>query len=494
MHLPDQIVLDDASSVPIYRQVAESIEKAIRSGFLQQGERLPATRELAGWLGLNRTTVSAAYAVLENAGLLDGQVGRGSFVSTISDPASSFGKSFDWEGILPPLDPLSSPPAGIAINFGSSRPAESSFPIAEFRTLSKEVIDSPEATEILQLGSPYGYPPLRKYLLAQGTAAGIARPGDDLIITNGCQQAFDLLSRIFVTADTSIVLEHPVYHGLLRVFARSGATLLPVSIREAGLRQSALEDLLSRHHPRLMIVTPDFQNPTGLTLTLDQRKRILAAAQRFGVIIVESEIYRDLRYTGETLPSLKQLDKAGTVISIGSYSKVAFPGLRVGWILAPHPVITRLAEAKQTSDLHSDQLSQAVLLRFAESGALAHHLQRTRELGSARLQAVLEACEQEFPPGTRFTRPEGGMNLWVDMPPPLTSEELLKAAEERGVSFLTGSCFSVRRTERHGLRISFGGLRPADITRGIAILGSIARSQLNTYRARAPVEAAAALV
>jgi 2-aminoadipate transaminase len=486
------IVLDQASAIPIYRQIAESIEAAIRSGSLEPGKRLPATRELAGQLGLNRTTVSAAYTLLEEAGLLAGQVGRGSFVSMTS--GSSFGKSFDWEAVLPPLEPLNTPSSGIEINFASSRPAGSSFPVTEFRSLSKEVIDSPEASEILQLGSPYGYAPLRKYLLAQSTASGIAKPGDDLIITNGCQQAFDLLSRIFVTPGRSVVLEDPVYHGLLRVFARSGATLVGISIREAGLNQPVLEDFLSRHRPRLMIVTPDFQNPTGLTLTLDQRKGIVAAAQRFGVIVIESVIYRDLRYSGQTLPSLKQLDKTGNVLSIGSYSKIAFPGLRVGWILAPHPVIARLAEAKQTSDLHSDQLSQAVLLRFAESGALTHHLERTRELGLERLRAVLEACEKEFPPGTRFTRPEGGMNLWVDLPAPLTSEELLKAAEERGVSFLTGNCFSVRRMERHGLRISFGGLQPADITRGIAIVGEIARTQLNTYRTRAPLEPAVALV
>jgi DNA-binding transcriptional MocR family regulator len=487
-----QIVLDAGSAVPIYRQLAQSIETAIRSGSIEQGKRLPATRELAGQLGLNRTTVSAAYALLEEAGLLDGQVGRGSFVSMTS--ASSFGKSLDWDAILPALEPFNSPPAGTGINFASSRPAQSFFPITEFRKLSKEVIDSPEALEILQLGSPYGYAPLRKYLLSQSTASRIAKPGDDLIITNGCQQAFDLLSRIFVTADTSVVLEDPVYHGLLRVFARSGAALVAASIREAGLSQSTLEDLFARHRPRLMVVTPDFQNPTGLTLTLDQRKGIIAAAQRFGVIVVENEIYRDLRYSGQALPPLKQLDQTGNVLSIGSYSKVAFPGLRVGWILAPQPVIARLAEAKQTSDLHSDQLSQAVLLRFAESGALADHLERTRELGSERLRVVLEACEKGFPPETRFTRPEGGMNLWVELPAPLTSEELLKAAEEQGVSFLTGNYFSVRRMERRGLRISFGGLRPADITRGIAILGGIARNQLNTYRARAPLDAAAALV
>ena len=246
---------------------------------------------------------------------------------------------------------------------------------------------------------------------------------------------------------------------------------------------------MSQHRPRLLVVTPEFQNPTGVTLNMEQRRAIVGISQRFGVIVIESQIYRELRYRGQSLPSLKQLDESGNVISVGSYSKVAFPGLRVGWVIAPQPVVARLAQAKETSDLHSDQLSQAVLLRFAESGELARHVKRTREAGAARLQSVLESCEAHLPPGSRFTRPEGGMNLWVELPAPLVADELLKVAEERGVSFLPGSCFSVRRAERRGLRISFGGLAPESIARGISILGVIAREQLASQRARMSIRA-----
>ncbi len=401
---------------------------------------------------------------------------------------------FHWEAVLAPEEPLDAPPANISINFASSRPAEDRFPIAEFRALSKQVIDSSQATEILQLGSPYGYRPLRKYLLAQSAAAGVARYGDDLIVTNGCQQALDLLARVLVSANVPVLLEDPVYHGLLRVFGRAGAALIPLPCGDSGFSPAVLESLVSQHRPRLLVVTPEFQNPTGVTLSLEQRKAIIGISRRFGLIVVESEIYRDLRYRGQPLPSLKQLDESGNVISIGSYSKVAFPGLRVGWVIAPQLVVARLAEAKQTSDLHSDQLSQAVLLRFAESGELARHVKRTREAGAARLQAALENCEAHLPPGSRFTRPEGGMNLWVELPAPLLADDLLKAAEQRGVSFLPGNCFSVRRTERRSLRISFGGLPPQSIARGIAILGAIAKEQLVAHRARTAPEPTAALV
>ena len=493
MDLLPHITVNSSLEVPIYKQVAESIRAAIEVGAIGLGERLPATRELAEQLGLNRTTVSAAYSMLEEAGLLQGQVGRGSFVA--GNGASRTAPSFDWEKLLPPLEAMHGVPADAEINFANSRPSESCFPMAEFRRLSREVIDSPDAAEILQLGSPYGYGPLRRYLLNENVATGLARSGDDLIITNGCQQALDLLARMLVGDNNAgVLLEEPAYHGLLRVFASARANMIPVPVGDSGINVSALEALASQQKARLLVITPDFQNPTGTSLNLEQRKAIIAIAQRAGWVVIESTIYRDLRYRGQALPTLKQLDGSGNIISIGSYSKVAFPGLRVGWVIAPRPVIARLAEAKQTSDLHSDQLSQAVLLRFAESGELARHLQRTRRMGAERLRAAVESCERFLPAGCRFTRPEGGMNLWIELPAPLVAEELLKVAEEQGVSFLPGGYFSLRRSDRRHLRISFGGLSPEAIVRGMSILGAIAREQISAHQARAPLESFAALV
>lgn len=493
LELLPHISVDSALEIPIYKQLAESIRAAIELGTIGQGERLPATRELAGQLGLNRTTVSAAYAMLEEAGLLQGQVGRGSFVA--GNAASSTVPSFDWEMLLPPLDPMFAASADANINFANSRPSEECFPMAEFRRLSREVIDSREAVEILQLGSPYGYGPLRSYLLNENLAAGLARAGDDLIITSGCQQALDLLARVLAAdGNAGVLLEEPVYHGLLRVFASPRANIIPVPVGDSGINVNALEGLAGQQLGRLLVVTPDFQNPTGTSLNLEQRKAIVSIAQRAGWVVIESTVYRDLRYRGQALPTLKQLDESGNVISIGSYSKIAFPGLRVGWVIAPRPVIARLAEAKQTSDLHSDQLSQAVLLRFAESGELARHLQRTRQMGAERLRVVIESCERFLPAGCRFTRPEGGMNLWLELPGPLVAEELLKSAEEQGVSFLPGGYFSLRRTDGRHMRISFGGLSPEAISQGISIVGTIAREQISAYQARTPLHSFAALV
>ncbi len=487
------IRLDTASGTPLYKQVADCIAALINRGAIASGEKLPPTRELAEQIGLNRTTISAAYSLLEETGLIEGQVGRGSFVTARDrDPERL---PTDWESILPPRDEgMTGSAHQVEINFANSRPAEDAFPLAQFRRLAKQVIDGREAAEILQLGAPHGYAPLRRYLLEQARAAGIAHETDDLIITNGCQQALDLLARLFVQDGNTIVIEDPVYHGLLRVFSRAGANLLPVPVDSAGIDVDALEALVRERHPRLLIVTPSFQNPTGTTLPLERRKRVIEIARRFGLVVVENDIYTELRYSGKPLPTLKELDSTGSTILLRSYSKVSFPGLRVGWVVAPRAVVARLADAKQVSDLHSDQLSQAVLLRFAESGELERHLERTRRAGAERLNAILRACSRYLPAGATFTRPEGGMNLWIELPAPLTADHLLSRVEERGVSFLPGRFFSARRTNTRGLRISFGGLTPAVISRGIRIIGETAAEGLAAVAARASFEPAAALV
>ena len=476
--------------MPLYRQLAESIRTLIERGSVSAGERLPATRELAGRLGLNRATVSSAYAVLEQSGVIEGHVGRGSFVAGRFAPVPD-GK-MDWESILPPAAPLTGAAQDIAISFANSRPAADAFPLAQFRRLSKQVVDGPEATGILQLGSPHGYPSLRRFLLDKSAELGIARAGDDLIVTNGCQQGLDLIARLFVS-NAAVVVEDPVYHGLLRVFARTGGKIVPIPVDGGGMNVELLREAMEQHRPRVLIVTPSFQNPTGATLPLERRKRIVELAQRFGTVLVENDIYSDLRYRGKPLPTLKQLDESGQTILLRSYSKISFPGLRVGWVIAPQPVVARLADAKQLSDLHSDQLSQAILLRFAESGELDRHLERTRRAGLERLTAVIDGCGRYLPQGAKYTRPDGGMNLWVELPVPLTAGKLLSVAQERGVDFLPGPHFTEGRAHERGLRISFGGLSPDEITKGMRILGEAA-TELIAGASPVDMEARAALV
>jgi 2-aminoadipate transaminase len=445
--------LDPDSEVPRFRQLYDKMREMIESGALRRGDRVPATRELAGQLGLNRTTVSAAYSLLESEGLIAGHVGRGSFVT----------------GRAKTMEPAA--PAG----FSRSRPSELLFPLEDFRRTCAEVIADREIAAILQLGSPAGYPPLRRYLLEQSRAERAALESDDILITSGCQQAFDLLQRVTVegTGDGTVFIEDPVYLGVRKVFERSGVRVAGVPVGPDGIDLEALEGMIAREHPRLLCVTPNFQNPTGATMPLAARQSLLRIAHAAGVTIIENDIYGPLCYSGDPLPSLKQLDQSGDTILLRSFSKVAFPGLRVGWVIARRSMIEKLTEAKQWSDLHTDQLSQAVLLRFADSGRLERHRARMLSAGRERLEAALEACEQYLPPGAKFTRPRGGMNLWIELPAALDAAELLPRAEREGVAYLPGRYFAVSRPQPNALRISFAGLTPHEIRTGLAALGQI---------------------
>jgi len=215
-----------------------------------------------------------------------------------------------------------------------------------------------------------------------------------------------------------------------------------------------------------------------VSLPLAARKALLDVARKAGVPLIENDAYGELRYSGETLPALKHLDGSGGTVLLRSFSKVSFPGLRVGWAVGPKPLIDRLRHAKEVCDLHTDQLSQAVLLEFAESGRLEVHRARIREAGSERLSATLQACAEFLPPGTRWTQPEGGMNVWVRLPGPLDAGELLAKAQRDGVTYMPGRYFFVSRSEPGALRLSFAGLAPEQIRAGLAILGRTIRTEL----------------
>ncbi len=466
--------LQHDSETPLYKQVFEQIAARIRSGELPRGTRLPATRELAGTLGLNRTTVSAAYELLESEGLISGQVGRGSFVTGADDsPAGVV-----WSNLLQREDRPKPVAPAQNISFAMSRPSRELFPLDDFRASCEAVLSRADLASILQLGSPSGYEPLRRRLLEEARTQQLAGPGDDLIVTNGCQQALDLVGRVLLRPGDTVAVEDPIYPGLKNLLTGMGVQLSGIPVGPEGVDAAHLERVLSREQPRLLVVTSNFQNPTGATLSLSARQRLVEAACAARVPVIENDAYGDLRYVGQPLPALKRLDERGGTVLLRSFSKVSFPGLRVGWALGPKPLIDRVRNAKEAADLHTDQLSQAVLLEFVESGRLEAHRRRVLEAGAQRLAATLEGCARAFPPGTRWTRPEGGMNVWVRLPDPLDAGELLVRAQEQGVAYLPGRYFAVSRLDPGALRLSFAGLTPAEIREGLEILGRIVTNEL----------------
>ena len=471
--------LNPDADVSLYRQLGEYLQHLIEKGDLHPGDRLPPTRELAGQLGLNRTTVSAAYDLLEHEGLIKGEVGRGSYVCgaaqiTIESP--------DWsKALTASVSTGAGTPASGVINFTSSSPSDKLFPLEEFRACCREVLESRDLKTLMRLGSPGGYEPLRRYLLNRAIQSGIARDTDDILITNGCQQALDLLRRALVRQSAKVAIEEPVYPGLKNLFLEAAADLIGVTVSAEGIELPSLRRALNTG-AKVIVLTPSFQNPTGATIPSANRTAICSMARAAGAVIIENDIYSELSYFGESLPKLKQIDP--NVILLGSFSKVAFPGIRVGWIVAPRPVIKRVTELKQLADLHTDHLSQAFLLRFAESGQLEDH--RNHVIGAAKekLKALDQSCRRHLT-ACKWRMPAGGMNIWIDLPAGLDAMSLRGLAQQAGIDYLPGRYFSVTRPLDTGLRLSFAGLEAAEIRKGIEILGGLIHNAIHSRDERA---------
>lgn len=503
--------LQPESEIPLYAQIRDQMRALVYAGELQPGDRIPASRELADQLRIHRTTVATAYAELESEGLIEGFVGRGTYVAQRNMPREftpaprTQGGPVRWEALFADeragdsLSRLMPQVSDDTIAFISAKPSESCFPIDDVRKCANEVLKR-EGPEILQLGATDGYQPLRDVLLRMLPAEGIAAKESNLLITDGCQQSLDLLAKAFLRPGDAVIVENPTYPGALSILSGSRARCLPVAVETSrdkqsysGLDVNGVEAALEQNRVKLILATPDFQNPTGTTLPAGERKKLLDVAARFQVPIVEDHIYARLRLRGTPEPSLKAMDRHGIVIQIDSFSKMAFPGLRVGWCIGPDRVIERLRQLKQVSDLHTDQLSQATLAEFAKSGLLQSHLKRMIKIYARRLDAMEKSLERHLPAGIEWTRPEGGMSIWITLPPGLDAGELLIHARERGVLFVPGRYFFVQNPRLNTLRLGFAGVEEKDIARGILTLGQVIETELKKKQrgAKREVETAA---
>ncbi|HET9533402.1 MAG TPA: PLP-dependent aminotransferase family protein, partial [Blastocatellia bacterium] len=384
--------LNRETRIPLYVQIASQVRELIAAGRLKIGDRLPANRELAKMLDVNRTTVTTAYADLEADGLIRSEVGRGTFVAAI--PAT--GKAAREEGRAHP-----SPMLWNALLVSSQRdiwlggllhatqrkgtislahglPQAELFPLEDFRRSVDRVLRR-EGRILLQLGASGGYPPLLEYLISQMALSGINLESDEILITNGCQQSLDLIRRVFVGPGDEVIIEDPTYPGAISVFCGNNTKYTGVPVGPNGLDLDVLEDVLSQRRPKLIYTVPTYHNPTGVSMDLAARRRLIELAIKHRVPIVEDDIYRELHYEGPVLPSLKALDKYGVVISINSFSKTGFPGLRVGWVAAPSVVIEQMNIAKQNCDLHASLLTQAAIYEFSRHGLLARHIKRVKK-------------------------------------------------------------------------------------------------------------------
>jgi 2-aminoadipate transaminase len=504
------LTLDASLHKPLYVQIRDQIRDRIMGGALKVGDRLEPSRELAKRLGVHRTTVGNAYAELEAEGLIQGTVGRGTFVSPLATqlknprpPARRVTNDFFWESLFveePRDDALSRLMASAhqpgVISFAVSHASAELSPVDLVRRATDRVLRR-EGSRILQYGSSDGYPPLKRYLQARLRRDGVPVELDEILITNGCQQSLDLLRRALVAPGDTVVCENPTYPGLWRVFDAPGVRMVGVPVGPDGMDLDFLHAVLEQNKVKLILASPNFHNPTGRVMPLAARQRLVELSTRFQAPVAEDDIYGALRYRGRELPPLKALDTAGVVLYLNSFSKVGFPGLRVGWLVASHRVIEQLRASKQAADLHTNLLGQAVLEELGRVGALDKLVRRTRKVYQHKLDVLRRAVEQHFPPEVNCVYPEGGMSVWVELPATLDAAELLVKAQDRGVIFAPSRYFYFQQPKHNAFRMCFTALPDDQIERGVTALGELLRGEVRRNgkgRKRATAGANVALV
>ena len=498
--------LDRASGVPLYRQIADALWGGVAGGVLPAGTRLPPERSLAAALGVDRTTVVAAYRELAAAGLIEAHVGRGTTVVGPPPVAPAAGvapaRPLAWgqlfaaptavedDPVLAELAVLPDRPD--VVSFAAGVPAPEHYPIAEIRALLDEALGA-GGEGLLQYCPPEGYGPLREAIAARLAARGARVGADRVLVCAGSQQGLYLLARALVEPGDAVAVEAPTYHGALQVFRAVGARLVPLPADRDGLDPDRLDDLLGRRTVKLIYVLPTFQNPTGATLALDRRQRLLAAARRHGVPLVEDDPYGELRYDGTPLPPLLALDPSagGPVVHLSTFSKTLFPGFRLGYVVAPPPVIERLAWVKALVDLDSNPLAQWAVAEYLGRGGFDAHLARVRRVYPARRDALAAALAREAGDALTWRLPEGGFYLWARLAGGLRAREVLAEAIPSGVAFVPGDLFHADGGGRDGMRLAFSGLPPDRLAEGARRLG-VAIAAVAARRAAARGRAPAA--
>ena len=373
------------------------------------------------------------------------------------------------------------------ISFAGGLPAPEVFPTKEFGEACQRVL-AEKGKEALQYGATEGYGPLRELIAANMMRYGIVATPDNVMLTSGSQQALDLIAKLLINRGDRILVEAPTYLGALQAFAVFGAEYVSVPIDHDGLRTDLLDEAL-RSGPKFMYLLPNFQNPGGVTLSRERREELVYMSDKYGVPIIEDDPYGQLRYEGEHVPPLVMMDrvnlrrdyeyKLGNVIYMSTFSKTLAPGLRLGWIVAPPDVIAKLVQLKQGADLHTSTFNQIVTYEVAKNGFLDEHAKQIRSVYRERRDAMLAALDEFFPEEVTWTRPQGGLFLWVTLPHKMDSEELFDTALKNNVAFVPGASFYPEGDEgKLHMRLNFSYMECDRIHEGIRRLSVAVKSQM----------------
>lgn len=363
------------------------------------------------------------------------------------------------------------------ISLGGGNPAPELFPLREFQEACRHVLehDGPQA---LQYSVTEGYPPLRQFLADKMRKYGVPAVEENILIVNGSQQALDLIGRVFINPGDAILTDCPTYLGAIQAWNAYEARFVTVPLDENGTRVDMVEDVLKRERVKFIYCLPNFHNPAGVTLSVERRKLLVRLAAQYGVFIVEDDPYGELRFEGEDITPVIVTHKENTIY-LSTFSKTLSPGIRLGWIVAPERVLGKIIQAKQAADLHTSSFLQMVANDICQRGFLRQHVKRIRDTYRERCGVMLAAMDKYLPPQVKWTRPQGGLFLWVTLPDGVDAMDVLKNAVQEKVAFIPGFAFYPDGVGgKNALRLTFATASPQMIEEGIKRLGKAIEKEL----------------
>ena len=360
------------------------------------------------------------------------------------------------------------------ISFAGGLPAPELFPIEEIKKANNHVLDH-NGGQALQYSTTEGYGPLRKWIAQRMNAQlGTSFGGDDIMMTNGSQQALDLSGKLFLDEGDVVLCESPTYLAAISAFKAYGCRFVEVPTDEEGMMIPELEHALKAEpDAKLIYVIPNFQNPTGRTWSLNRRQKLAELSAAYNVAVIEDNPYGELRYEGSFLPSIKSFDRTGNIICTGTFSKILCPGYRIGWIAGEAEVIRKYVLVKQGVDLQCSTIAQMVISAYLEQYDIDAHIRTIREVYRKRRDVALDAVNRFFPSDIKYTKPEGGLFLWIELNDAVETVALLEKCLEYNVAFVPGNSFYPNRNKPNTLRINFSNMPEDRIEEGIARIGQV---------------------
>lgn len=472
------------SEEKIHIQIENHIKNEINNGLLQKGSKLPSTREVSKLLSISRNSVITAYENLEEEGIIESLKGRGTFVKA-SSKMQKGDLTINWEDMINDYGKLCEeldivktelPWKKGMISFKSIAPDGSLFDLEEFKRSFLNAF-SLEGDKLLNYGYAKGYKPLIEYIKKYMKNKGVSLEGRDVLITNGFTEGFDILLSTLTIDGDKVACEEPTHNTAIKMMKTHNLDIKPIKMNKDGIDIESLEKTLKKSKPKFIYLIPSYHNPTGIVIKGEKRQEVYNVCERYKVPIIEDGFNEELLYSSSHVAPIASLCSNGNgVVYVGSFSKILFPGLRIGWIFGDARLIDILESVKRERNIHSSFIDQAVFYKYMESGAFKKYMKKIRKHYKDKYNFTLEQVKKYIP--NDYILGEGGLHIFIKLKG-INGRDVLKECYERGVVFMPGDIFYNGDIGEDTIRLGFSRVSEEDIEKGIKIIGDVVNNLMN---------------